>query len=192
MHQGVQLLERFAQDDRIRIHDPQRDLQIKIVRNLPEGNEFLGYVDAIGELPLHAVVTTGPAVDPAGLTAPDNVELHRFIPHADVMPTVSLVVGHGGHSTTMLALAHDLPLVILPVNPAFDQPIIGRRIAELGAGVTLPPTSSAAEIRAAIERAHVTPSIQTEAARLGAAIRATHGTSAAAALLESLVVAAVR
>jgi hypothetical protein len=50
VHQGIQLLERFAQDDRIRIHDPQKDLQIKIVRNLPEGNEFLGYVDAIGEL----------------------------------------------------------------------------------------------------------------------------------------------
>ena len=149
-------------------------------------------LDAIGELPLHAIVTTGPAVDPIELRAPANVELHRFIPHADVMPTVSLVVGHGGHSTTMLALAHDLPLVILPVNPAFDQPIIGRRIAELGAGVTLAATSSAAEIRAAIERVLATPSIRGEAARLGAAIRTTHGTASAAALLESLVVAVVR
>ena len=50
VHQGIQLLERFAQDDRIRVHDPQKDLQVKIVRNLREGNEFLGYVDAIGEL----------------------------------------------------------------------------------------------------------------------------------------------
>ena len=149
-------------------------------------------LDAIGPLPLHAIVTTGPAVDPADLTAPGNVELHRFIPHAQVMPTVSLVVGHGGHATTMLALAHDLPLVILPVNPAFDQPIIGRRIAELGAGVTLAPTSAAAEIRAAIERAHATPSIQSEASRLGAAIRATHGTASAATLIESLVATVVR
>jgi hypothetical protein len=50
VHQGIQLLERFAQDDRIRVHDPQKDLQIKILRTLAGGSEFLGYVDAIGEL----------------------------------------------------------------------------------------------------------------------------------------------
>jgi hypothetical protein len=29
---------------------PRRDLQIKIVRELPNGNEFLSYIDAIGDL----------------------------------------------------------------------------------------------------------------------------------------------
>ena len=42
--------ERFAQDNRIRIPQPQRDLQLKVVRELPNGNEFLSYIDAIGEL----------------------------------------------------------------------------------------------------------------------------------------------
>ena len=50
VHQGIHLLERFAQDDRIRIHDPQNDLQLKIVHQLPGGSGFLAYVDAIGEL----------------------------------------------------------------------------------------------------------------------------------------------
>ena len=50
VHQGVHLLERFAQDDRIRIPHPRRDLQVKVVRELPNGNEFLSYIDAIGEL----------------------------------------------------------------------------------------------------------------------------------------------
>jgi hypothetical protein len=50
VHQGIQLLERFAQDNRIRVLDPQKDLQIKILHPLPGGSEFLGYVDAIGEL----------------------------------------------------------------------------------------------------------------------------------------------
>jgi PD-(D/E)XK nuclease superfamily len=50
VHQGIHLLERFAQDDRIRIVDPQNNLQIKILHPLPGGSDFLGYVDAIGQI----------------------------------------------------------------------------------------------------------------------------------------------
>jgi hypothetical protein len=49
-HQGTHLLQRFAQDDRIRIHNPAQDLQIKVTRTLEGGNEFVSYIDAIGEL----------------------------------------------------------------------------------------------------------------------------------------------
>ena len=88
-------------------------------------------LDAVADLPLRVLVTTGPAVDPDELRAPANAELHRYLPHTDVMPAVSLVIGHGGHSTTMLALAHDLPLVILPMNLMFDQVLIGQAIQDL-------------------------------------------------------------
>src|SRR5579862_7658899 len=48
--QGVQLLERLAQDDRIQISRPGQNLQVKLLRSLPNGNDFVAYVDAIGEL----------------------------------------------------------------------------------------------------------------------------------------------
>src|SRR5215469_11979051 len=48
--QGVQLLERLAQDDRIHIGQPRRDMQIKFVRQLPNGNDFVAYIDALGTL----------------------------------------------------------------------------------------------------------------------------------------------
>ncbi len=48
VHQGIHLLERFAQDNRI--PNPQQDLQLKVVRKLPSGNEFISYIDEIGEL----------------------------------------------------------------------------------------------------------------------------------------------
>jgi RecB family exonuclease len=48
LHQGIHLLERFAQGDRVRICDPKQDLQIKILQSLPGGCEFVAYVDAIG------------------------------------------------------------------------------------------------------------------------------------------------
>ncbi len=48
--QGVQLLERLAQEDRIRVRQPQRNLQIKLLRRLPNGNDFVAYMDARGYL----------------------------------------------------------------------------------------------------------------------------------------------
>ena len=53
LHEGVQLLDRLAQEDRIQIVDPRCNLQVKIVRPLPNGNEFIGYFDAIGCLDGH-------------------------------------------------------------------------------------------------------------------------------------------
>src|SRR5215470_18679487 len=49
-HQGVRLLELFARDNRIRVSDPEQNLQIKIQRGLPHDNQFVAYLDAIGEI----------------------------------------------------------------------------------------------------------------------------------------------
>jgi hypothetical protein len=50
LRQGIALLEQFARDNRIRIRQPKRNTQKKIVRSLSNGNEFVAYVDAIGQL----------------------------------------------------------------------------------------------------------------------------------------------
>ena len=50
LQQGIQLLERFAQDDRIRVRQPRKNLQIKFTRTLAKRNDFVAYIDAIGHL----------------------------------------------------------------------------------------------------------------------------------------------
>jgi len=50
LHQGVHLLEMFARDDRIRIPHPEKSLQLKMLRSLPNGSEFIAYIDAIGTI----------------------------------------------------------------------------------------------------------------------------------------------
>src|SRR5437763_6372014 len=50
LQQGFQLLDRFAQEDRVRVPRPRRNQQIKFTQQLPGGNDFVGYVDAIGRL----------------------------------------------------------------------------------------------------------------------------------------------
>ena len=50
LEQGIMLLTRFCQDNRIRIRQPRRNLQIKVFRHLAGTNCFVAYVDAIGDL----------------------------------------------------------------------------------------------------------------------------------------------
>ena len=50
LQQGIQLLERFAQDDRVRIRRPEHNLQIKFTKPVFGANNFVAYVDAVGKL----------------------------------------------------------------------------------------------------------------------------------------------
>jgi hypothetical protein len=50
LQQGIQLLDRFCQDGRIRIREPRGNLQIKFSRPIAGKNGFVAYVDAIGKL----------------------------------------------------------------------------------------------------------------------------------------------
>jgi hypothetical protein len=50
VHQGVHLLQKFAQDDRVQVLQPQQNLQVKLLRTLPGNNEFVSYIDALGTL----------------------------------------------------------------------------------------------------------------------------------------------
>jgi len=50
LHQGVHLLEMFVRDDRVSVPCPEGNLQQKLIRKLAKGNEFVSYIDAIGEL----------------------------------------------------------------------------------------------------------------------------------------------
>ena len=144
-------------------------------------------LDATAGLDARVVVTTGPAIDPADLRTAANHQVHRFVPHDEVMPQVSLVVGHGGHATTMRALAHDLPLLVIPMHPMLDQPLVGRAVATAGAGEVLPKKAAPERIRPVVERLIADGPHRTAAARLGAEIRGLDGVRRAADEVLALV-----
>src|SRR5438270_12467727 len=50
LQKGFQLLDRFAQDQRIEIPKPRRQQQVKFTRAVSPGSDFVAYVDAIGKL----------------------------------------------------------------------------------------------------------------------------------------------
>jgi hypothetical protein len=50
LQQGVQLLERFVQDGRVKIDRPKTHQQMQFTRALTSGSGFVSFVDAIGEV----------------------------------------------------------------------------------------------------------------------------------------------
>jgi UDP:flavonoid glycosyltransferase YjiC (YdhE family) len=143
-------------------------------------------LDACAGLDAQVVVTTGPVVDPADLRPPANAEVHGFVPHAELMPRASLVIGHGGHGTTMQALAHDLPMVLMPMHPMLDQPMVARSVETAGAGRVVPKKATAADLAPVIAAMLADGPHRAAAARLGAEIRALPGATNAADRIEGL------
>ena len=154
----------------------------------PGQRELLQRVlDAVAELPVDVTLTTGPAIMPSELRVPANVDAQAFVSHSEIMPNIDLVVGHGGHGTTMLALAHSLPLVMFPLSPMIDQPMVANAVAAAGAGIVLPKNSTIERIRDAIAGVLADTQASSAAGVIAKTLRAGAGAEAAADHCESLI-----
>jgi UDP:flavonoid glycosyltransferase YjiC (YdhE family) len=126
--------------------------------------------DALGRLPVRALMTTGPAVDPEVIRAPQNVAVRRWARHADVLPHCSAVITHGGHGTVIKALAAGVPLVVAPLGR--DQPDIAARVVHAGAGLRVRKNASTAALQAAIGRVLDDDRYRASARRMAAVLAA--------------------
>lgn len=125
-------------------------------------------VEALGQLPVKALVTTGNLELLSRV--PANVHTEPFVPHARVLPLADLVVTHAGHGTTMAALAHGVPMVCLPIGR--DQPDIAARVVWHGAGIKLSPRSKPNRIARAISQVLSDDAYRRSARKLAHAIAA--------------------
>jgi UDP:flavonoid glycosyltransferase YjiC (YdhE family) len=137
---------------------------------------------ALANLPVRALITLGPALDPAEVTGRSNVVVVRAAPHSQVLEHAALLITHCGHGTTMKGLAAGVPLVCLPMGR--DQNDTAARVVHAGAGVRLSPRASARRIAAAIGRVLDDGSYRRAAARLARAIATHEGCVDGVALLE--------
>lgn len=136
--------------------------------------------------PVTVVATVGPDRDPAELgPQPGNVHLERYLPQSLLLAHCDAVVAHGGSGTTLAALAHGLPLLMLPQGA--DQLGTARRVAELGAGTTLDATEVApGTVRAAVHRLLSEAAYRERARKLAAEIARMPGPRRAVELLTDL------
>lgn len=95
---------------------------------------------ALGE----AVIVAAGRVSPDLLGGlPDNVTVHTWVPQAELLSHVDVVVHHGGSGTTLGALAFGVPQLVLPQGA--DQFANGDAVVAAGAGLCLQPGQVTAE-----------------------------------------------
>jgi MGT family glycosyltransferase len=126
-------------------------------------------IEALGALDVRGLVTLGPCMANEVFELPGNVIAAESAPHALVFPHAAAVVTHAGHGTVMRALAHDLPLLCLPMGR--DQDDNAARVVAKGVGLRLSPSANPARIAGAVRRLLEEPAFGQQARRLAAIIR---------------------
>ena len=105
---------------------------------MESGDLFQRVLAGLRDLPIDLIVTVGRDLDPVDLgTQPANVHVERFMPQAALLPHCDLVVSHAGSGSVLGALAHGLPMVLLPIGA--DQPLNAARCQALGVADVLDP-----------------------------------------------------
>jgi MGT family glycosyltransferase len=122
-------------------------------------------IDALAELPVKVLVTLGGSIEEGELCPGHNCFIVPSAPHSVVMQQAALVVTHGGHGTIMRALVNRVPMLVIPHGR--DQNDNAVRITERGAGLSLMPGASVADIRAACRRLLEETQFRAAARRLG-------------------------
>jgi MGT family glycosyltransferase len=155
-------------------------------------------IDALAPLPARFLLTVGEQRDDAELGAlPPNVTVERWVPQDEVLHRAAAVVTHGGLGSTLGALAHGVPLVVLPLF-SLDQWFNAAAVARAGAGVALdaerhtrravdlPDAATLAALGPAVEHLLTDPAPRQAAMKVAAEIRALPPVEAAVPALEAI------
>ncbi len=157
---------------------------IGTVQSVYQSTFFATLFAAARGLAADVVVTTGGNLSNLP-TPPENVRVERYVPNSIIIPKAQIVLHHGGVSSTLGALLHGKPAVVVPF--ADDQPDNAQRMRWLGAGAAVDPYKvSSTALRGAIETALTSDTMRARAAALGQSLQQYDAGGTGAALLEKL------
>ena len=155
-------------------------------------------IDALAPLPVRVLLTIGDRRDHEELgPLPPNVHVEEWVAQEAVAPHAAAIVGHGGHGTTLGALAHGVPLVVVPLF-SVDQWANAAAVARTGAGVALdaeaatrrvlglPGPATIDGLGAAVERVLADPAHRRAAQRIAGAMAALPPADAAVETLAAI------
>ena len=159
-------------------------------------------IEALAPLAVRLLVTVGDAardLEELG-EVPPNVHVETWVTHDDVAQSADVIVCHGGFGSTLGALAHGTPLVVLPLFSA-DQWANGEAVARAGAGITvaddrtarnvleLPAAETVGELAGAVESVIDDATYRREAVRIAESMRALPPVDESVRLLERIAAA---
>jgi UDP:flavonoid glycosyltransferase YjiC (YdhE family) len=155
--------------------------------NQESGDPFVRVLSGLRELAATVIVTVGRSLDPERFgPQPDNVHMERYVPQSLLLPHCDLVVNHGGSGSVIGALAHGLPLVVLPMGA--DQLPNAQRCEQLGVGVVLDAVrATPPSVRDTTSALLSDPTAREAAQRIRDEIASLPGPEAVVPMLERLV-----
>ncbi|MCR8630948.1 macrolide family glycosyltransferase [Paenibacillus radicis (ex Xue et al. 2023)] len=105
---------------------------------------------------------------------PANFIVRNYVPQIEVLIHAKLFITHGGMNSTSEGMYYGVPLIVLPQSA--DQPVVARRVAELGAGTHLNQEGlTAQDLREAAESVLKDASIPKQCVEIGDSFRAAGG-----------------
>ena len=137
---------------------------------------------ALSDEPVH-VVATLPSGHSDGVTASPNATVCRFVPHSVVLDRAVCAVKHGGMGATQKALAHGVPVCVVPYGR--DQFEVARRVEVARCDTRLPAKKlSPPRLRTKVQEAMT---MTAGARRVAVGFAATGGTARGADFFEQRV-----
>jgi MGT family glycosyltransferase len=129
------------------------------------------------------VVATLPAGQPDGIATSPNATVCQFVPHGVVLDRAVCAVTHGGMGATQKALAHGVPVCVVPYGR--DQFEVARRVEVARCGTRLPAKKlSPPRLRTKVREAMT---MTAGARRVAVGFAATGGAARGADLIEQRV-----
>ncbi len=134
-------------------------------------------IEALSRTPHRYIVSKGPLHNEIEL-APNMVGA-EFLPQTSIIPSVDLVITHGGNNTTTECFHFGKPMIVLPLF--WDQYDNAQRVHELGYGVRLDTYRfTDDELYTALDRLLGDHDLRARLTAIGAGVRARDGLRVAA------------
>ena len=147
-----------------------------------DDNLVMSAMAALAEEPVH-VVATVPAGQSDEVATSPNATVCRFVPHGVILDRAVCAVTHGGMGATQKALAHGVPVCVVPYGR--DQFEVARRVEVAQCGTRLPANKLSPErLRTKVREAMT---MADGAMRVAAGFTATGGVTHGADLFEQRV-----
>lgn len=116
---------------------------------------------------------------------PENFKIYNHVPQLEVLKYADLFITHGGMNSTNEGLYNNLPLIIVPQFA--DQPLVAKRVEELGAGIALMDNISANSISEAVNKILLNNSYKENAKKIGQSLKECGGYKKAVQEIHSIL-----
>ena len=116
---------------------------------------------------------------------PENFNVYSYVPQLEVLKKVDLFITHGGMNSSSEGLYNNVPLIVVPQFG--DQPVVAKRVEELGAGVPLMEDISPLAIENAVNKILSNDSYKENAKKIGDSLKECGGYEKAAQVIHEAI-----